>query len=112
MATIDSGSLNLSASTVISVNINPFTILGNGKTTVTTAGTAVQLASSTTIGSVTVRALASNTGKIYVGSSSVSSANGFQLSPQETVSVDINNLNKVWLDADTNGEGVTYIYAV
>lgn len=110
MATIDSGGLNLSAATVISVNLNPATIVGNGKTTVTTAGTSVVLASSTSIVSVTVRALSSNTNKIYVGSSSVSSTNGFQLSPQETVSLDINNLNKVYIDADTNGEGVTWIY--
>jgi hypothetical protein len=111
LATVEQGSLNFSGSTTIgTVNIAPYTIVGNGKTTVTTAGTAVQLASSTAIKSVTIRALASNTNKIYVGSSSVSSANGFQLSKQETVSLDVDNLNKVWLDCDTNGEGVTFIY--
>lgn len=110
MATIEQGSLNLSSATVISVNLNPATIVGNGKTTVATAGVATQLASSTSIVSVTIRALASNTNKIYVGSASVSSTNGFQLSPQETVSLDINNLSKVYIDADVSGEGVTYIY--
>lgn len=110
MSTINSGALDLSAATVISVNLNPATIVGNGKTTVTTAGTAVVLGSSTAIVSVTVRALASNTNKIYVGSASVSSSNGFQLSPQESISLDINNLSKIFIDADTNGEGVSYIY--
>jgi hypothetical protein len=110
MSTLQPGLQLLNSGTTISVNINPASIIGNGKTTVITAGTSVQLASSTAIISVTIRALASNTNKIYVGSSSVSSANGFQLSPQESISLEIDNLNKVWIDADTNGEGVTYIY--
>lgn len=94
----------------VSVNINAYTVVGNGKTTVTTPGTAVQVASTTAIGSITVKALASNAGKIYVGTSSVSSSNGFQLAAGDSVSLDINDPSKVWLDADNAGEGVTYIY--
>jgi hypothetical protein len=110
MAGIEQGGINLTSSTTIGVNLLPYTILGNGKTTVATAGTAVQLSSSMAIKSVTLRALSTNTGKVYVGSSTVSASNGFQLSPQETVSLDLDNLSKVWLDVDTNGEGVTFIY--
>ena len=110
MAVIEQGSLNLTSATVISVNLNPGTIVGNGVTSVPTAGSAVQLASTSSIKSVTVRALSTNTGLIYIGSSSVSLANGFELSPQETVSIDINDPSKLWLDTQTNGNGVSYIY--
>lgn len=86
----------------------PTTVL-NGKTSVTTAGTRVVLASSTTCKSVTIKALSTNTGFIYVGSSTVSSANGFQLSAGDTISIDIANLNTVNIDSSVNGESVTYI---
>lgn len=109
MATIEQGGLNLSPATVISVNLNPYSIVGNGKTTVTAAGTRVPLGSGA-IKSVTLRALVTNTGLIYVGNTTVSSANGFQLSKSETVSLDIDDLAKVNIDSSVNGEGVTYIY--
>jgi hypothetical protein len=81
----------------------------NGKKTVTTAGTRVALASSQAVKSVTIKALSANTGVIYVGDSSVSSANGLQLLAGESISLDIANLNTVNLDSSVNGEGVTYI---
>jgi hypothetical protein len=112
MAVIEQGGLSLTSATVISVNLNPGSIVGSGKTTVTTAGTQVALSSSLSIISVTVRALSTNTGKIYVGTSSVSSTDGFQLSASETVSIDIDDLAKVYIDSSVNGEGVTYIYLV
>lgn len=114
MAQIEQGGVNFNGSVTIgTVNIAPYTIVGNGVTTVSTAGSAVQLsASSTPTGSITIRALSTNTGIIFVGSSSVSSANGFELSADEVVSLDLNNLNKVYLDCSVNGEGVSYIYVV
>lgn len=84
------------------------TTIFNGKTLVTTAGTRVVLASSQAIKSVTVKALSTNTGFIYVGDTSVSSTNGFQLSAGDSVSMDIANLNTVNIDSSVNGEGVTY----
>lgn len=88
----------------------PYSVFGNGRATVVSAGTRVPLSSSTAIASVTVRALASNTGLIYVGNSAVSSANGFQLSASETVSMDIDNLSKVFIDSAVSGGGVSYAY--
>ena len=110
MAVIEQGGLNLTSATVISVNLNPGSIIGSGKTLVTTAGSRVVLGSSLAITSVTIRALSTNTGLIYVGSYIVASTNGFQLSSQETVSIDIDNINKVYIDSSVNLEGVTYIY--
>jgi len=84
--------------------------VGNGQKTVTSAGTAEALGSSTAIDSITIKALATNTGNIYVGSSSVDDTNGFVLDAGDTVSLDIDNLADVYIDADTNGEGVSFIY--
>lgn len=86
------------------------TSIYNGKTTVTTAGTRVALASSQAITSgVTIKALAANTGIIYVGNSSVASTNGYQLSAGDSVFLEIANLNTVNIDSSVNGEGVTYL---
>lgn len=85
------------------------TTIFNGKTTVTTAGMRVTLAASTTAKSVTIKALAANTGTIYVGNATVAAANGHALAAGESTSLDIANLNTVNLDSSVNGEGVTYL---
>ena len=111
MATVEQGSSgNLTSLVTNGVNVLPYSIVGSGVQTVTTAGTRVALASTTAIKSVTVRAKSVNTGLIYVGSSIVESSNGFQLSSGETVSIDIDNLSKVYIDSAVNGEGVSYVY--
>jgi len=84
-------------------------LVKNGRNLVTTAGTRVQLASSTILNSITIKALATNTGVIYVGDSTVSSTNGYQLSARETVTIAVTNANLVYLDATVSGEGVTWI---
>ena len=94
------------------VDLLALSSVGNGLKTVSSAGTAEVLGSSTTIRSVTIKALATNTGLTYVGDASVAAANGFQLAAGETVSVDIDNLTDIFLDVATSSEGVTYIYAV
>ena len=82
-----------------------------GQKTVTTSGTEVQLtATSTTCSSLLVKALAGNTGKIYVGgNSSVTTSNGFELSKGDSVGLDVDNVQDVYIDAQTNGEGVSWI---
>lgn len=108
-----SGTWNVGTVTTITNNVNTVevapTTIYNGKKTVTTAGTRVTLASSQAVKSVTIKALSTNTGIIYVGDTSVASTNGFQLSPGETLSLDIANLNTVNLDASVSGESVTYV---
>jgi hypothetical protein len=78
---------------------------------VATAGTQVTLASSQAILSgVTVKALAANTGIIYVGASAVSSSDGFNLAAGEQVFIEVANLTTVWIDASVTGtEGVSWI---
>lgn len=94
------------------VDILPLKTVGNGKKTVTSAGTAEALASSTSSASVTIRALGTNTGQVYVGDSGVDSTNGYQLDAGDTVSLDIDNVSDVYIDVDTSTEGVTYLYVV
>jgi hypothetical protein len=85
----------------------------SGQTTVTSAGAAVQLASDRPANSaVTVKALAANTGKVYLGNvdNDVSSANGLELAAGEGVTFEyVGNLNHLWLDAAVDGEGVCWL---
>lgn len=90
------------------VQIEVPTIIYSGKATVTTSGTEVNL-TAIIIKSVTIKALSTNTGIIYVGNGSVSNLNGFQLSAGDTISMDISNLGAVWIDSSVNNEGVSWI---
>lgn len=95
------------------VQMKPGTSVGSGQETVVAAGTAVPLSTtSTSILSVTVKALATNTGDIYVGGSTVAAANGYVLAAGELVSLDVDDLMDVYIDAAVNGEGVSFIYVV
>lgn len=85
--------------------------VGSGVKLITTAGTEENLSSSLSVKSVTIKALSTNTGMIYVGNSSVSSSNGFQLSAKDSVSLDISNLSTINLDSSVNGEGVSYMWS-
>lgn len=85
----------------------------SGQKAVAAANTAEALvATSTPCLSVTVKAKHANTNMIYVGASDVTSSNGFVLDAGEAVTVDIDNVADVYIDADTNGEGVSFIYNV
>jgi len=84
----------------------------NGQKTVTTAGTAEALAASTACLSVTVKALSTNTGNVYVGGAAVAAANGYIIQSGESISLDIDNLADIYLDVDVNGEGVSYLGVV
>lgn len=87
---------------------SPSTVLNNVR--VTNAGVRLQLiVAATTIKSVTVKALTTNTGLAYVGNATVAAGNGFPLAAGETVSMDIDDLNKVYFDVAVNGEGVSYL---
>lgn len=86
----------------------------SGKTTVATAGTAVALGSGQVAGPLMVKALAANTGKIYLGNDGagdVSSLNGLELSSGEVVVFQfVGQLSSIMVDASVNGEGVTWLY--
>jgi hypothetical protein len=83
--------------------------LSNGQKTVASAGTAEVLGVATAIQGVLIQALSTNTGNVYVGDSNVDSTNGYVLSRNASVAFDIDNLNDIYIDVDTNGEGVSYL---
>ena len=87
-----------------------------GQLDVTAAGTAEQL-SSTSIPvplgcQLTIIAKPGNTGTIYLGNSKAnceSSSTRFDgLAAGLAVSLKVNDVNLVWVDASVNGEGVSY----
>lgn len=108
-ATAASTPVNIASDQVVPVSLNVPTTINNGKTAVSTSGTRVTLAASTVVKSVTIKALITNTGLIYVGNATVASTNGYQLAAGDSISLDIANLNTVNLDCDNSGEGVSYI---
>ena len=82
----------------------------HGKKTVT-AGTDEVIAGSQALKSgVTVKALAGNAGIVYVGVENVASGTGFELSAKESVFIECDNTNRIWIDAATGStDGITYI---
>ena len=88
--------------------------ISDGRKTVTSAGTAVPLASSTTCKKVIIVAETDNTGLIVVGGSSVvaslSTRRGIPLSPGDSIEISIDDLADVYIDSTVSGDGVTYTY--
>lgn len=91
------------------VGITQPTAIASGRTTVTTAGTRVQMPSVALVAGVSIKALPTNTGLIYVGNVGVTASNGFILSARESVFVAADNLNRFYIDSSVNGEGVSYL---
>lgn len=87
--------------------------IGHGKKTVTTAGTDLVLASSTPAKWVTVQAYRANTGFISVGAAgvdAVAAGDGVQLAAGESITLPVDNLSDVFVDATVSGEGVRFTY--
>lgn len=81
-----------------------------------TEATAVQITSTSRRceRGVTVKASASNTGIVYVGNSDVTngtanSTDGFELSAGESVTVEVNNVNKVYIIGTDVNHRVSWI---
>lgn len=91
-----------------SVSITSPTSVTSGKDTVTTAGTHEQMANVPCRG-VSIKALSTNTGMIYLGPDGVAAATGYQLAAGESIDIAIDNVNRIYIDASVSGEGVTYL---
>lgn len=82
----------------------------SGAKVVTTAGTQVALGSQGVNAALLVKALSTNTGKVYVGGPDVDSTNGLELGASESVTFAlVGNLANVWIDSAVNGEGVRWL---
>ena len=84
----------------------------SGQITVTTAGTAVVGTSTGKYAGFFIKALAGNTGIVYVGNDGaddVTSGNGYELSPGDQIYVEVGNLADLYFDAATNGDKLCWL---
>jgi hypothetical protein len=89
--------------------------IGTGRKVVTTAGTAVALVSTNTpCRRVDITAETDNTNPVVVGDANVVAAiatrKGTPLAAGATLTIYVDDLSKVYLDAVTSTEGVTFTY--
>jgi hypothetical protein len=85
-------------------------IAAHGQRTVSLSGTEVSLhSSSVPVSSCAVKALAGNTGKLYLGANPVTTSTGYELSPGDAIVLDIDNTSDVYIDAATGGDGWSYV---
>lgn len=86
----------------------------SGQITVSNAGTAVQGSSVALTNGVWIKALAGNTGVVYVGNDGagdVTSSNGFQLDKGDIILIQVANLNELWFDSATNNDKFCWLKA-
>jgi hypothetical protein len=86
----------------------PLATATSGKTSVTTAGTRVQLPSTAGSG-VIVKASRLNASTVYVGGSAVAASNGLELDPGESMNAAVSNTNLLYVDAAVSGDFVTWL---
>jgi hypothetical protein len=85
----------------------------NGRKVVTTAGTRVRITTTpTSIVSICVTALSTNTGIIVLGGNTVVAAAGTRagtpLQANESVTYNLGDLAEIYLDSTVDGEGISY----
>lgn len=91
------------------VRLAPAGLTYGASKTITTAGTAEVLGSSQVCRSIYIRAKSTNTGNVYVGTSNVDSTLALKdLGPGDSVELSVLNIDQLYLDVDTNGEGADY----
>jgi hypothetical protein len=87
-----------------------------GQKNVTTSGTPVQLGKNPVPDGIAlvIKAKVGNAGNITIGYSSVSALNTgsdfFSLTAGQSLAVDVDNLNDIWLDCTVSGDGVEYVF--
>lgn len=88
---------------------------GDGRTTVTTAGTRVALTTTTTAKWVIITAETDNTGIVVVGTAAgviaaIGTREGIPLAAGDSITLPCDDLAEIGLDATVDTEGVTYLY--
>jgi len=82
-----------------------------GRTVIATGGTPVAGPNKaiTNGAGFIVQALSGNANSVYVGDSAVTSANGFELQPGQATSVALANMNELYVNGASVGDGVCFI---
>lgn len=103
--------------TVETVVAGTITLLGRNDLTTEAAGATVTLTAPKNVPDgvgVTIKAMYANTGTIRIADSSDKALNtstgGFGLRNNESVGLQVENINNIWLDATISGEGVEVIF--
>jgi hypothetical protein len=95
-------------------DLKPPSSIGDGVKNVAVAGTAEPLASSTPCKKVIITAKETNSDVICVGGSEVialaGTRTGSPLEANESVVVEIDDLNKIYINSVVSGEGATYTF--
>lgn len=99
---------DISQENPLPTQVEPGISIFNGQETVDTPGTVVPIGSGACI-SVDLIAFEGNAGTIWVGNSGVTPTNGRPLYPGATLAIDINDVSKVYIDADNADDGVGWI---
>ena len=81
----------------------------HGQTTVGTIETQLITISTPCKKGVLVKALSTNTGVVYIGKSGVATTSGYELTAGEAVTIEVDNVNKVFGIADTAGQKVSWV---
>lgn len=89
-------------------------VMTDGRSVVTTAGTRVALAASTACKEVIITAETDNTGIVVVGAAAtvvaaIATRRGIPLSAGDSVVLQIDNLADIGLDSTVSTDGVTYV---
>ncbi len=59
---------------------------------------------------IDITALDTNAGPVYIGGPGITAAQGVQLSPTQKLTLDVDNVNKVYLIGAGVGDGVSFSY--
>jgi len=89
--------------------------LATGQVSVGSAGTAEALATDQPVPDgtpVAIRANSDNATPVYIGDSSVTASIGIELTAGDGITLNINDVSEIYVDADTSGDGVSWIVEV
>ena len=116
VVSVTSNKLDVNATLVAGASIDIGDVEVKGHGTITSGendavGTSAEVLTSTQAAKhVDIMAAVANTGIIYVGGSGVTSSTGIALYPGDVYSLDIEDLNDVYVVATVDGENVQYTY--
>ena len=94
------------------VEVKGHATIGHGRNTNISDTTPETIGASTACKHVDLQAYPTNTGAIYVGADDVTAAEGIALYAGDIYSIDIENVNIIYVLAEVDGEDVRYTYYV
>lgn len=111
LGVVYAGSSGVTSDDMRNIGLGSARSITDGSKNVTTAGTRVQLiTTSTPCRWVIVVGKEANTDTIWVGGSTVASGSGIPLVGLQSERFDVSDASNIWLDSEVNGEGVTFLY--